>query len=135
MKRFHFCKLIVVFMLLCGVVGYSACGSKKNDSSGTTKTDASATTTLPTVSPTPAIPVYSDPIAANDQAITWTETAVVKTMTVSVTDYLRVRKGPDKTYDQVAALTNGMTVNVVAVTSNNWYKLDDGYYVSGEYLV
>jgi uncharacterized protein YgiM (DUF1202 family) len=49
-------------------------------------------------------------------------------------DYLKVRKGPGKDFEQIASLTDGMSVTVVAKTETNWYKLQDGYYVSGDYL-
>jgi uncharacterized protein YgiM (DUF1202 family) len=49
-------------------------------------------------------------------------------------DFLKIRKGPGKDFDQVGSLTSGMTVSVAAKTNTNWYKLADGYYVSGDYL-
>jgi len=49
-------------------------------------------------------------------------------------DFLRIRSGPGTDYQQVGSLVDGMTVSVVALTDTNWYKLADGYYVSGDYL-
>jgi len=81
--------------------------------------------------------VFREPIEENDQEVTWQETELQSELPKYVkinSDYLRVRKGPGTEYDQVAALTKNMLVIVVAKTQNNWYKLDSGYYVSGEYL-
>ena len=74
---------------------------------------------------------------SNDEEVTWQETDLqsptVKYVDIS-SDFLRVRTGPGTEYDQVAALTKDMQVIVVAQTQSGWFKLDSGYYVSGDYL-
>ncbi|MEW9078443.1 SH3 domain-containing protein [Terrisporobacter glycolicus] len=50
---------------------------------------------------------------------------------------LNVRKGPNTTYAKVGSLKKSAKVNIVAKTSNNWYKikLNNGYgYVSSQYI-
>ena len=62
--------------------------------------------------------------------------------TVDATGGLNVRSGPGTTYDRIASLTNGATVNVLEDAGGGWYKISfrgnngtnmEGY-VLGEYL-
>ncbi len=138
MKRERLTKtLIICFIIVGGIVFLTSCGKGTTQTSATTKaTDSNSTTMATTKETTSAVPAISGTLATNVITPTWTETAIdpAKTMTVKVADFLRIRKGPGKDYDQVGSLTNTMTVTVVAKTDNNWYKLQDGYYVSGDFL-
>ena len=49
------------------------------------------------------------------------------------TTALNVRKGPSTSYTRVKTLNSGTTVCVVSIT-NGWAKLNDGYYVSAQYI-
>lgn len=131
--------ILICTLLVAGTVTLGACGKK--DPAVTTTTAAvntTTTTTAVTVAPTPAVPAISGTLAVNviGDTPTWVETAIdpAKTMYVKVDDSLKIRKGPGKDYDQIGSLTNGMAVTVVAKTDNNWYKLQDGYYVSADYV-
>lgn len=141
MKRERLTKTILICTLLvAGTVLLGSCGKKAPAvTTTTTAANVTSTTTAATTIPTPAVPVISGTLAANTvgKTPTWVETAIdpAKTMYVKVaSDFLKVRKGPGKDYDQVASLTNGMAVTVTAKTDNNWYKLQDGYYVSADYV-
>jgi len=132
--------ILICTLLVAGAVSFGAC-SKKNPTATTLTTAVNATTTaaVVTTAPTPAVPAISGTLAANSvgETPTWVETPIdpAKTMYVKVTsDFLKIRKGPGKDFDQIGSLTNGMAVTVVAKTDNNWYKLQDGYYVSADYV-
>ncbi len=133
-------KRVAVAIIAIGLFfSLAACGNA-DDNRPVTKT--SSTTTNSTSIPIETIPettlyVFMAPMKANDQAVTWQEqalpSAIIKKVKITA-DFLRVRKGPGTEYEQVAALTKDMQVIVVSKTANGWYKLDSGYYVSGEYL-
>ena len=132
--------ILICTLLVAGTVLFGACGKKDPAvTTATTAINTTTATTAATAAPTPAVPVISGTLAANTvgETPTWVETAIdpAKTMYVKVaSDFLKVRKGPGKDYEQVASLTNGMAITVVAKTDNNWYKLQDGYYVSADYV-
>lgn len=142
MYKAQFIKVITVSSLVF-VLGLSiaACG-KKDDSSKASSSNVSESSTpsqLITLGTTTTVPtiVFSGSLAANDEVETWTVTRIDPALTKYVnvnTGYLKVRKGPGVDYDQVAALSKNMQVVVIGKTDGNWYKLDDGYYVSGDYL-
>ena len=52
---------------------------------------------------------------------------------VYATTTLNVRSGPGTEYDIVKSLSSGDQIDVVAVTSNGWYKTYNGNYVSKDY--
>lgn len=139
MKWEHLARTILISaILITGAALLASCGSKPE---ATTTTTAAETTTAATTTaaPTPVVPAISGTLAPNVIADTptWAETVIdpPKTMYVNVeSDFLKVRKGPGKEYEQVASLTDGMEVIVAAKTDTNWYKLQDGYYVSADYL-
>ena len=138
MKCKHMTKTILICTLVVGgIFTLASCGGE-GKATTTTKTSDTTTTAATTAAVTTAsIPAISGTLAANAVTATWTETAVdpAKTMYVKVeSDYLKIRKGPGKDFEQIGSLTNGMTVTVIAKTDTNWYKLQDGYYVSGDYL-
>lgn len=126
--------ILILVLAVCTAFAAASCGG---NSSKDTTTAESTTVATTTVTPTPSVPAISGTLSTNTQAVTWIENAINpgKTMYVNVeADFLRVRTGPGTDYKQVAALTDGMTVTVVAMTDTNWYKLSDGYYVFGDYL-
>ena len=132
--------ILICSIVVGGAVLLSSCG-KTNNATSTTKSTAETSTTASVTSAatTASVPAISGTLATNAVGVTptWTETAIdpAKTMYVKVeSDFLKIRKGPGKDYEQIGSLTNGMTVTVVALTDTNWYKLQDGYYVSGDYL-
>jgi len=138
MKREHLTKTILICAILVGgVIVLSSCGKKPAATSKPSTTDTTTAATLITASPTPSVPAVSGTIPANDVPVTWKETAIdpAKTMYVKLeSGFLKIRKGPGKDYDQIGTLTNGMPVTVIAKTDTNWYKLQDGFYVSGDYV-
>lgn len=133
-------KKIVAIVLVFGCVfTLAACGNNDDDRPETKLTTKPSATTLPPAETTTAtvLHIFQGTLPSNDEEITWTENALTNPLPKYVniaSDFLRVRKGPDTKYDQVAALTRGMQVVVIAKTGNDWFKLDSGYYVSGEYL-
>ncbi len=137
MKWEHLARTILISaILITGAALLASCGSETDSTTATTvvETTTAATTTA---APTPVVPAISGTLAPNVIAPTWAETVIdpPKTMYVNVeSDFLKVRKGPGKDYEQVASLTDGMAVVVAAKTDTNWYKLQDGYYVSADYL-
>jgi len=138
MKCKHMTQTILICTLVVGGIFTLASCGKEGTTATTTKTSDTTKTAVTTVAVTTAsLPTISGTLATNDMPATWTETAVdpAKTMYVKVeSDYLKIRKGPGTDYEQIGTLTNGMTVTVIAKTDTNWYKLQDGYYVSGDYL-
>ena len=140
MKYKHLTQTILICAIVAGgILTLASCG-KDSTTSTTTKISGTTTTAATTAAvTTSSVPAISGTLATNVIGVTptWTETAIdpAKTMYVKVeSDYLKIRKGPGKDFDQIGSLTNGMTVIVVAKTDTNWYKLQDGYYVSGDYL-
>lgn len=142
MYKAQFIKVITVSSLVFALgLSIAACG-KKDDSSKASSSNISESSTpsqLITLGTTTTVPtiVFSGSLAANDEVETWTVTRIDPALTKYVnvnTGYLKVRKGPGVDYDQVAALSKNMQVVVIGKTDGNWYKLDDGYYVSGDYL-
>ncbi|MDD4094685.1 MAG: SH3 domain-containing protein [Oscillospiraceae bacterium] len=134
-------KKIIALVLVFGCVfALAACGDKDNDGPETKMTSKATATTAPPAdtTPTTVLSIIRGTLPSNDEEIDWTENLLTNPLPKYVnisSDFLRVRKGPGTQYDQVAALTRGMQVVVVAKTGNDWFKLEDGgYYVSGEYL-
>ncbi|MBR3058018.1 MAG: SH3 domain-containing protein [Clostridiales bacterium] len=134
-------KIIVAALVLSMGSAFAGCGKKEETTttapssievtSETTPVESATTTAAPTT-----LMEYGETLAPNDVQVTWQEEPMeAKVMyIVGVEKYLKVRKGPDTKYDQIGSLTKGMEVIVVAKTSNNWYKLEDGYYVSADYV-
>ncbi|MCI2043866.1 MAG: SH3 domain-containing protein [Mageeibacillus sp.] len=56
-----------------------------------------------------------------------------KYLTVYASSSLNVRSGPGTEYDVVKSLNPGDEIDVIAVTSNGWYKTYNGNYVSAEH--
>ena len=132
-------KTIAVALAMGMILSASACGKKKEEETTTSEETTTETTpmvTVPTTEATTTLMEYGSTLAPNDQSVSWTEeTMEPKVMYVNITSgYLKVRKGPGTDYEHVGSLTANMQVIVVAKTDTNWYKTQDGFYVSGDYL-
>jgi len=133
--------ILICTVVLAGAISLTACsnGKKPVNSTPAPSTEMSTGAVIVTATPTPSIAEITGSIAANDTPVTWTETVMPDTvMYVKLKDgFLKVRKGPGTDYAQVAALTDGMPVTVIGtavMTDTTWYRLKDGFYVSGDYL-
>jgi hypothetical protein len=84
-----------------------------------TETTAPVETTQATAAPTKA---------PSETTTAPSETPLIKT--VYATGNVNIRSGPGTNYDKVRSVTAGTPLNVVALTANNWYRLDDSTYVS-----
>lgn len=126
--------------LVCGLMlSLAACGGKKETETEPTTMATTETTPIVTTQTTTeatTLMEYGVSIAPNDVAVTWTEESFdAKVMQVTgIENYLKIRKGPGTDYEQIGSLKNGAQVIVVAKTDNNWYRTQDGYYISGEFL-
>ncbi|MBO4649660.1 MAG: SH3 domain-containing protein [Clostridiales bacterium] len=139
MKRSSIIAKALGLSMACSMVlAITACGGKGEEASSETSPSTTETTPMVTVAPTTVettLLEYGMTIQENDQAVTWKEDAIeAKVMYANVQTYLNVRKGPGPDYAGVAKFTKGMQIVVVAKTENGWYKTEDGFYVSGEYL-
>lgn len=139
MKSRSMVRLFVVLVLTVGLsMGLTACGAGTNDKepnvSGSTTTTPTSLITID--STTTSLFVFNETIEPNNEVITWDIEPMSPTIKyVDITsDFLKIRKGPGTTYEQVGTLTRGMQVIVTGVTESDWYQLEDGYYVSGDYL-
>ena len=112
----------------------TACGSKKKTKSTEAASTDDTTTAPTTVVTTTTVPTFSGP-STNDIEISWEEAEIEGGSTVKYVkcseDFINVRKGPSTEYEVVAKLANNMQVVVVA-TSGNWYKTQDGFYISAD---
>ncbi|MBN1891281.1 MAG: SH3 domain-containing protein [Clostridiales bacterium] len=133
-------KTVAVLIAVGVVFSLTACSDNGDDRPQTQMTsDETSGSSIPIDIPatTTTLHVYQGTLPPNDIAVTWEEEQLESPVTKYVdisSDFLRVRKGPDTEYEQVASLTRNMQVLVVAKTASGWYKLDSGYYVSGDYL-
>ena len=66
--------------------------------------------------------------SASETTAAWTETAVSKT--VYATGSVNIRLGAGTSYSKVRTASYGEALEVTAETSNGWYKLSDGNYIS-----
>lgn len=87
--------------------------SGSSETSETTAKPTATNTPVPTDSPTPT------------EKITETELYLA----VYATTTINVRKGPGTEYDVVKSVYYGDQIDVIAVTSNGWYKTYNGNYV------
>lgn len=130
---------VVIFAAMTvSILSLTACGSGTKVTPETTPPSSapSAVDTTVTTTTMPDMPIISGTMATNTQAVTWTVTTFdAKTMYVKLDKgFLKVRTGPGTEYSQIAALSNGMEVTVIGKTDTNWYQMQDGYYVFGQYL-
>lgn len=68
--------------------------------------------------------------AAETEKVTESELYI----TVYATTAINVRSGPGTNYDVVKGLNQGDQIDVIAETSNGWYKTYNGNYVSKDYV-
>jgi hypothetical protein len=99
----------------------------------TAPTETTAETAAETTAETTAVETTAAPTAATttppaETTVAPSETPLVKT--VYATGNVNVRSGPGTTYGKVRTVSAGTPLNVVALTANNWYRLDDSTYVS-----
>lgn len=139
MKRSSIIAKALGLSMACSMAfAITACGGKKEAATSETPESTTETTPMVTVAPTTVettLLEYGMTIQPNDQAVSWKEDAIeAKVMYANVKTYLNVRKGPGPDYAAVAKFSKGMEIIVVAKTENGWYKTEDGFYVSGEYL-
>ena len=132
-------KALVLTMACSMVLGIAACGGKKKEETSATTESTTETTPMETLPPTEATTTlleYGQQLPPNDVEVKWKEDPMdPKVMyVINVKTYLKVRKGPGTDYEQVGSLTPGMEVIVVAKTDTNWYKTEDGFYVSCDYI-
>jgi len=117
----------------------ASCGGNDTPKKTTKPVATSTTASAPTTEPTTVTTLFrvTGTLAPNDEEIKWEEVDLEAPTVkyVNVEDgFLKVRKGPGKDYIAVAALSKNMAVTVVGKTTTDWYKTDDGFYVSAEYL-
>lgn len=143
MKRSSiFMKTMTLTLAMILLMSSAACGKKKtkttksSDESSNDTSDTTPIVSIPQTESTTTLARYGGSLPENDEQITWTESDMDPVvMYVKITSgYLKIRKGPGTDFEQVGNLTAGMQVIVVGKTSNNWFKLEDGYYVSGDYI-
>ena len=136
MKRSFASRIGAAMLIAAMAFSVAACGSDKESKKKTaeeTTPSTEATTTVPTTTET-TVPTYSGPMT-NDIAVSWEEQELQGGPVdkyVTCTDFINVRKGPGTEYEVVAKFANKMKISVVSVTSNNWYKTNDGFYVSAD---
>ncbi len=141
MSLAHTRKLVAAALICSMLCALTACGdkTKATESTPSSTSETIATITTTTTSAT-TLQLYDGPLETADTTETsWTESElaggpVTLYAHVSAGNFLRVRKGPSTDYEIAGTLTRGQAVVVVASTANNWYKTEDGYYVSGEYV-
>lgn len=132
-------QLSVIALTVVMTFALASCSGTDTPKKTTKPTVATTTTAAPTVEPTTGTTLFTvtGTLAPNDEEVKWEvidlEAPTVKYVNVGE-GFLKVRKGPGQEYLAVAALSKNMAVTVVAKTTTNWYKTDDGFYVSGEYL-
>lgn len=130
----------ILCVVLASVMILSIAGCKKKSKAKETEESDITPTPIPVATTTtaaPTLPIYSGPLNSGDIEVTWTETemdATVKYAVVTAGEFLNVRKGPNTDYEAVGTLTRNQQVVVVAYTSDGWYKTQDGFYVSGNFL-
>ena len=141
MKRAYINRIVSVALICSTIAAITACNDKPTETSpSSTTTTTTIATIATTTTTTSALPIHEGPLETSETVqMTWTENAVANGQvtlyaTVSAGNFLRVRRGPGTSYDIAGTLTRGQAVVVVASTNNGWYKTEDGFYVSGEYV-
>lgn len=130
----------ILCVALATVMIFSIAGCKKKNKAKETEESEAAPTPIPvetTTTEASTLYIYSGPLSSGDIEVTWTETEMdptVKYAVVTAGEFLNVRKGPDTTYEAVGTLTRNQEIVVVAYTSEGWYRTQDGFYVSGNFL-
>ena len=118
----------------------SSTASETSETSGTTETEETAAGAIETEETTEATEATTEAteITNDTEATTTAETTEKITekelyIAVYATTTVNVRSGPGTEYDVVKTVYAGDQIDVVAVTSNGWYKTYNGNYVSKDY--
>ncbi len=93
-----------------------------------TTTAPTETTAETTPVETTAAPTTATTTAPTETTASQTETPMVKT--VYATGNVNIRSGPGSNYSKIKTVPAGTALSVVALTANNWYRLEDNTYVS-----
>ena len=104
--------------------------SETSASSSASESSADGTTTTTTTAATTTKETTKETTKATTAETTKekvTESEVYKTVYATTT--VNVRKGPGTDYDKVKQVYSGDAIDVVAETSNGWYKTANGNYV------
>ena len=115
----------------------SSAAASSSVATSQTSTSSSASETTETTEAT-AIETTEETAEATEGTTTTAETAEKITekelyIAVYATTTVNVRSGPGTEYDIVKTVYAGDQIDVVAVTSNGWYKTYNGNYVSKDY--
>ena len=119
--------IITVTVTVVSTPAPSASSSQTSETSATSETTAETTeaTTAETTEATTAATTTSE----TKSSITEKELYLA----VYATTTINVRSGPGTDYDVVKSLHAGDKIDVIAVTSNGWYKTYNGNYVKKDY--
>ena len=101
--------------------------SASASSSASESTSEGGTTTTTTAAATTTTKETTKATTAETTKEKVTESEVYKTVYATTT--VNVRKGPGTDYDKVKQVYSGDAIDVVAETSNGWYKTANGNYV------
>ena len=141
MRKFrsvHFFTVLILVLSMSFVL--VACSGSDDETDPSMDTTGPTTQTTPITldtTPTTTLHIFEGSLPENPVEQTWNQTELSSPQTKYIdvgTGFLRVRSGPGTDYDQVAALSRNMQIVVVAETDNGWFQMEDGYYVSGDYL-
>ena len=135
--------LLLIFAVVAALMLSDTPGSSDNNSSTNSTTAATAATTTKTPETTPVTtkPQTTTPVTTKapetttvvTEPLEWGEEAFSATMYVNQSCYSRIKALMGS--DAVKQYTYGEAVNVVAKTDTGYYKLNDGEYIHGDYLI
>ena len=118
--------------------------TEPSGSSAPAETNPSAAVTVPSGTETTETSETAETSEEPDSTEETTEATAAETkekyteselyITVYATTAINVRSGPGTDYDVVKGLNAGDQIDVIAETSNGWYKTYNGNYVSKEYV-
>lgn len=146
---------LLTVVLLCGFTGFtvqfllkahslSAAVIADSESSQTTvesSAESSQESIQESTSESTTIETTESSQETTEQTTATTETVPTETtiteeeiyLTVYADSSLNVRSGPGTEYDIVKSLNEGDQIDVIALTSNGWYKTYNGNYVSADH--
>lgn len=102
----------------------------------TTETESVATETESTETETTETETETSETTSTETEVAYKVTDIIPAKTMYAKQPLNTRKGPGLSYDKVSVLKKyeAVTVNGIA-EEENWYRLDNGSFVSGKYLL
>lgn len=117
---------ITVTVTVVSTPAPSASSSQTSETSATsaTTTETTETTTVETTEATTAATTEETKSSITEKELY---------LAVYATTTINVRSGPGTDYDVVKSLHAGDKIDVIAVTSNGWYKTYNGNYVKKDY--